>query len=127
MGFTLTRDQQSAWASVDIIKEELSIESGTLDELVIQELEAQVRLQILGDEKKAQEKLLESAHKTLSKRDLSSSTVISLVVAHAVALLKSQTPDLDAEKLQRDFSFDNDEERDTIVDSIYDTAQYFVS
>jgi hypothetical protein len=127
MGFSLTRDQQSAWASVDIIKEELSIESGTLDELVIQELEAQVRLQILGDEKKAQEKLLESAHKTLSKRDLSSSTVISLVVAHAVALLKSQTPDLDAEKLQRDFSFDNDEERDTIVDSIYDTAQYFVS
>jgi hypothetical protein len=127
MGFSLTRDQQSAWASVDIIKEELSTESGTLDELVIQELEAQVRLQILGDEKKAQEKLLESAHKTLSKRDLSSSTVISLVVAHAVALLKSQTPDLDAEKLQRDFSFDNDEERDTIVDSIYDTAQYFVS
>jgi DNA repair protein RadC len=127
MGLSLTRDQQSAWASVDIIKEELSTESGTLDELVIQELEAQVRLQILGDEKKAQEKLLESAHKPLSKRDLSSSTVISSVVAHAVALLKSQTPDLDVEKLQRDFSFDNDEERDTIVDSIYDTAQYFVS
>jgi hypothetical protein len=105
----------------------LSTKSGTLDELVIQELEAQVTLQILGDEKKAQEKLLESAHKPLSKRDLSSSTVISSVVAHAVALLKSQTPDLDVEKLQRDFSFDNDEERDTIVDSIYDTAQYFVS
>jgi hypothetical protein len=48
-------------------------------------------------------------------------------VAHVVALLKSHTPDLDTKKLQRDFPFDNDEEQDALVDSVYDTAQYFVS
>jgi hypothetical protein len=53
--------------------------------------------------------------------------VISSVVAHVVALLKSHTPDLDVEKLWRDFLFDNDEERDALVDSVYDTAQHFVS
>jgi hypothetical protein len=35
-----------------------------------------------------------------------------------VALLKSHTPDLDVEKLWRDFLFDNDEERDALVDMI---------
>jgi hypothetical protein len=30
-------------------------------------------------------------------------------VAHAVALLKSHTPNLDTEHLRRDFPFDNDE------------------
>jgi hypothetical protein len=44
-----------------------------------------------------------------------------------VALLKSHTPDLDVEKLWRDFLFDNDEERDALVDSVYDTAQHYVS
>jgi hypothetical protein len=53
--------------------------------------------------------------------------VISSVVAHVVALLKSHTPDLDVEKLWRDFLFDNDEERDALVDSVYDTAQHYVS
>jgi hypothetical protein len=51
---------------------------------------------------------LESAQKT-SKRDFSSSMVISSVV------------------LWRDFSFDNDEERDALLDNVYDTAQHFVS
>jgi hypothetical protein len=44
-----------------------------------------------------------------------------------VALLKSHTSDLDIEKHRRDFSFVNDEERDTRVDSVHDTAQHFVS
>jgi hypothetical protein len=51
--------------------------------------------------------------------------VSSSVVDHVVALLKSYTLDLDTEKLRRDFPF-NDEERDALVDSVYDTAQYFV-
>jgi hypothetical protein len=51
---------------------------------------------------------LESAQKT-SKRDFSSLVVISSVV------------------LWRDFSFDNDEERDALLDNVYDTAQHFVS
>jgi hypothetical protein len=33
--------------------------------------------------------------------------MISSVMAHVVALLKSHTPDLDAEMFQRDFPFDN--------------------
>jgi hypothetical protein len=43
----------------------------------------------------------------LSKPAFSSLTVISSAMAHVVALLKSHTPDLDAEKFQRDFPFDN--------------------
>jgi hypothetical protein len=70
---------------------------------------------------------LESVEKTLSKRDFSSSAVISLEVTHAVALLKSHMPALDIEKLQKDFPFDNDEEQDALVDSVYDTTQHFVS
>jgi hypothetical protein len=97
-----------------------------LDELVILEREAQIKLQTLEDEKKAKDQLLESTQKTLSKRDFSSSMLSSSVVAHVVALLKSHTPDLDTEKLQTDFPF-NDEERDALVNNVYDTAQYFVS
>jgi hypothetical protein len=56
-------------------------------------------LQILGDEEKAQEQLLEFTQKVLSKQDFSSSVMNSLAVAHVVALLKSHKPDLDTEKL----------------------------
>jgi hypothetical protein len=125
-GSALTRDLQSAQAYAIMLKEELSAKSVTLDELVIQEREGQIRLQAPSDEKKTQEQLLEFIQKTLSKQDFSSSTVISSVVAHAVVLLKSHMPNLDAKNLQRDFPFDNDEERDALVDSVYDTAQYFV-
>jgi hypothetical protein len=82
----------------------LSSKSRALDELVVWEREAQIRLQTLGDEKKTQEQLLDSTHKMLSKRDYYSSAVISSVVAHVVALLKSHTFDLDVEQLQRDFT-----------------------
>jgi hypothetical protein len=65
---------------------------------VVRECEAQNKLQVLGDEKKTQEQLLESTWKMLSECDCSSSAV-----AHAVALLKSHTHDLDATLLHRDF------------------------
>jgi hypothetical protein len=52
--------------------------------------------------------------------------VISLVVAHAVALVKNHMPEFDAMILQRDFSI-NDMEREALVDSAYDIVQYFVS
>jgi hypothetical protein len=71
--------------------------------------------------------LLESTQKTLFERDYSSSAVISFAVAHVVVLLKSHVPDLDTELLHRDFPFADDEERDALIDSVYDTAQYFVS
>jgi hypothetical protein len=63
----------------------------------------------------------------LSKHDYSSSEVISSAVAHVVALLKSYVPDLDTELLRRDYPLDNDDEQDALIDSVYDTAQFFVS
>jgi hypothetical protein len=56
-------------------------------------------LERLGDEKKAQEKLLESTQKALTKRDFSSSVVISSVVAHAMMLVKNHMPEFDAKIL----------------------------
>jgi hypothetical protein len=73
----------------------LSSKLAGFDELVVREREAQIRLWALGNEKKTREQLLESTQKTLSERDYSSSAVISSVVAHALALLKSHTPNLD--------------------------------
>jgi hypothetical protein len=52
--------------------------------------------------------------------------MISSTVAHTVALVKSHMPNFDAEVLWNDLPI-NDEEQDALVDSIYDTAQYFVS
>jgi hypothetical protein len=52
--------------------------------------------------------------------------MISSVVAHAVALLKIYSFDLNLELLHRDFPFDDEEERDALIDSVYDTAQHFV-
>jgi hypothetical protein len=59
--------------------------------------------------------------------DCSSSIVISSVVAHEVALVKSYIPDLDLELLHKDYPFEDDEERDTLIDNVFETAQYFVS
>jgi hypothetical protein len=67
----------------------------TFDELVVRQREAQIKLQALGDEKKIQEHLLESTQMMLFKHNYSSSAVISFVVAHAVALLKSYSSNLD--------------------------------
>jgi hypothetical protein len=65
--------------------------------------------------------VLESAQKALSKRDFSSSAV-----ALVVALVKNHMPNFYAEILRMDFSI-NEVERDTLVDSVYDTTQYFIS
>jgi hypothetical protein len=98
-----------------------------LDEITIQERTAQDKLQALGEEKNTHEHLLESTRKMLSEHDYFSSTVISSAVAHAVALLKSYVPDLDTKLLCRDYPFDDDDERDTLIDNVYDTAKHFVS
>jgi hypothetical protein len=70
---------------------------------------------------------LESTRKMLFRCEYSSSAMISSAVAHAVTLLKSYTPDLDTKLLCRDYPFDDDEEWDVLIDSMYDTAQHFVS
>jgi hypothetical protein len=101
----LSQDLQSVRASTDTLKEkleaaptsaiaarlELSSMLAAFDELVVRECEAQIRLQALGDEKKTQVQLLESAQKTLSEHYFSSSAVISSAVGHTVVLLKSHT------------------------------------
>jgi hypothetical protein len=63
----------------------------------------------------------------LSERDYSSLAVISLAVAHTVALLRSYMPDLDTELLCRDYPFEHDDEWDAFIDSLYEIAQHFVS
>jgi hypothetical protein len=70
--------------------------------------------------------LLESTQKALTKRKFSTSTVMSSVLTHAVALVKNHMPEFDAEILCRDFTI-NEADREALVDSIYDTTQYFVS
>jgi hypothetical protein len=66
---------------------------------VIWECEAQIKLQTLVDEKKANEQLLESAQMTLSKQDFTSSAVSSSTMAHVMRLVKSHMPNFDAEIL----------------------------
>jgi hypothetical protein len=59
-------------------------------------------------------------------RDFFSLVVISSAVAQAMALVKNHMPEFDAEIPRRDFSI-NEVERQALVDSVYDTTQYFVS
>jgi Ser/Thr protein kinase RdoA (MazF antagonist) len=69
---------------------------------------------------------LESAWKTLSKRESPFNMMISSAVAHVAALLKNHLPDLNIELLHQDFTVD-DVERETLISSVFDEAQDFVS
>jgi hypothetical protein len=90
----------------------LSSKPATFDELVAQEHDTQNKLQFFGDDKKAEEVVLESTRKMRSDRDYSSSAVMSLVVVHLMALLKSYIPDLYPKLLHRDYNFWDDEEQE---------------
>jgi hypothetical protein len=52
--------------------------------------------------------------------------VISSTVANAMVLAKNHMPEFDTEILRKDFTV-NDTEWEVLVDSVYDTAQHFVS
>jgi hypothetical protein len=69
---------------------------------------------------------MDSAQRALSKRELSSSTVISSAVANAAELFKNHLPDLDMEILSKDFAID-DTEQEALANSSYDAAHDFVS
>jgi pantothenate kinase type III len=73
--------------------------SSALDFAVIQERKAKNNLQAAEEKIKAQEQLLPSTQKALSKREFSSSVVISSVVANAMALVKNHMPKFDTEIL----------------------------
>jgi hypothetical protein len=103
----------------------LTSKSSALDFVVIQGRKAEIKLQAAEEKIKAQEQSF-LTQKVLSKRELSSSTVISSAVANAMALVKNHMPEFDAEILRKGFSV-NDAGQEALVDSTYDTAQYFVS
>jgi hypothetical protein len=122
----LNQDLLSTQASLTATEEKLSSKSSAFDRAVIREREAQIKLEATEEKRKAQEQHLESTQKALFKRDFSSSTVISLAVANAMALVKNHVPDFDAEILRREFTIDEGE-HEPLVDSAYDVAHYFVS
>jgi hypothetical protein len=106
--------------------EKLISMSFALDFAVVQVDQMEIQLKAAEEKMKTQGQQLESTQTTLSKREFSSSVVISLVVANAMALVKNHMPDFDAEILWKEFTVD-DTEREVLVDSAYDTAQHFVS
>jgi hypothetical protein len=77
-------------------------------------------------EKKSQGLLLESAQQALSKCEDSSVLMILMVVANAMALLKSHLPDLDVELLHKDFAVD-EAEREALTSGVYNAAHEFTS
>jgi hypothetical protein len=52
--------------------------------------------------------------------------MISSAVAHVAALFKNHLPDMNMELLCQDFTVDN-AERETLVSSVFDAAQDFIS
>jgi hypothetical protein len=83
---------------------------------VIREQQAKIQVAMVEEKLKAaeekmktQEQSLDSAWQALSKRELSSSMVISSAVANAVELFKNHLPNLDMEILRKDFTIDDAE------------------
>jgi prephenate dehydratase len=113
----------------------LTTKSSTLDTTVIQEQNMKIQLIVAEAEenlKAIEEKLktpwqsLDSAQQALSRRELSSSMVISSSVANAMALMKNHLLNLDVEILCKNFTVD-DTEREALANNAYDAAHDFVS
>jgi hypothetical protein len=62
----------------------------------------------------------------MSKREDSFNMMIFSAVAHAAAMFKNHLTDLTMELLRQDFTVD-DAERETLVSSVFDVAQDFIS
>jgi hypothetical protein len=67
------------------------------------------KLKAVEEKMKTQGQLLDSAQQALSKRELSSSAVISSAVANAVARMKNHLSDLEMEILRKDFTVNDGE------------------
>jgi hypothetical protein len=107
-----------------VIKEQ---EANTLwDQVEVKLADAEKRLAAVEGEKKDQGLLLEMARQALSKREDCSVLMISIVVANAMALLKSHLPDLDVELLRKDFTID-EAEREVLTNDAYDATHGFTS
>jgi hypothetical protein len=97
---------ENARTSLAATRDKLDSESKDLDfqviradEAVLQLKNVESRLKAAEEDLKNQRQLLELTQKTSSKRESSFNMMISLVVAHAVALLKNHLPDLNMELL----------------------------
>jgi hypothetical protein len=70
--------------------------------------------------------LLKKAQHALSKREDSSTLMILMPVANAIALLKSHLPDFDVELLCKDFAVD-EAKHEALTNDAYDAAHEFAS
>jgi chromosome segregation ATPase len=125
---TMTLELENARTSLAATRDKLDSKSKALHIQVIRADEAMLRLKNVERRLKAVEEdlknrrqLLESAQKTLSKRESSFNMMISSAVAHAAALFKNHLPGLNLELLHQDFIVD-DAERATLVSSAFDAA-----
>jgi hypothetical protein len=110
----------------------LASKYSALDATVIQEHQMEIKLKAIEEKLKATEEkmeiqgqFLDSAQQALSKREFSSSVVISLMVANAMELVRNHMPEFNAEVLRKDFTVD-DMEQAALVNSASDIALHFV-
>jgi chromosome segregation ATPase len=124
----MAQELESTQASLTTTTDKLSSKSSALDHAVIQEKQMKIRLMaskeklmaceekltVTNDKLKATEEkmntqgqLLDSAQQMLSKRELTSSTVISSAVTNAMALMKNHLSDLDMKILHKVFTVDD--------------------
>jgi hypothetical protein len=124
---------ENAQTSLAATRDKLDSKSKALDFQVIRADEAilwlknaESRLKTVEEDLKNQRQLLESAWKTSSKHESSFNMIISSAVAHVAALFKNHLLDLNMELLRQDFTMD-DTKRETLVSSVFDATQDFVS
>jgi chromosome segregation ATPase len=129
----LTWELESTKAPLTATHDKLNSKSAALDIAVIQEQQSKIQMTTAEEKLKAakekfktQDQSLDSARQALSEWELSSSAVISSVVANAAALFKNHLPDLDLQILHKDFTID-DVEWEALANSAYDAAHDFVS
>jgi autotransporter translocation and assembly factor TamB len=129
----LALELENAQTSLAATRDKLHSKSKALDLQVFRADEAMLRLKnvesrlkVVEEDLKNQRQLLESAQKTLSKRESSFNMMISSAVAHAATLFKNHLSALNMELLCQDFTMD-DAKRETLVSSAFDVVQDFVS
>jgi chromosome segregation ATPase len=123
-----------------VTQDNLASKSKELDDVVIWEQEdntlwelaeaklanLEKKIKAVEGKKKDQGLLLETAQQVLSKREDSSSLMISTAVANAMSLLKSHLPDLDVKLLRKDFAVD-EADRESLISGTYDATHEFLS
>jgi hypothetical protein len=96
------------------------------DEAMLRLKNVESWLKAAEEDLKNQMQLLKLAQKTSSKRESSLNMMIFLAVAHVVAIFKNHLPGLNMELLRQNFTVD-DAKCETLVSSVFDDAQDFVS